>query len=100
VLETILPNTYLNLFASTLEIILKSFASIAQVFFGIRETKVALRLFSNWHWLWNSAKMLRTYVRRRKRGQEAKEDLARVQGEDTSGGWVEKARNARKEIIP
>jgi len=35
-------------------------------------------------------------VRRRKRGQEAKEDLARVQGKDTSGGWVEKARN-RKE---
>jgi hypothetical protein len=30
--------------------------------------------------------MLRTYVRHRKRGQEAKEDLARVPGEDTSGG--------------
>jgi len=30
--------------------------------------------------------VLRTYVRRRKRGQEAKEDLARVQGNDTSGG--------------
>jgi hypothetical protein len=30
--------------------------------------------------------VLRTYVRRGKRVQEAKEDLAWVQGEDTSGG--------------
>jgi hypothetical protein len=30
--------------------------------------------------------MLRTYVRRGKRGQEVKEDLARVQGETTGGG--------------
>jgi hypothetical protein len=60
VLDVILPNTDLNLFARTLEIILyipppphtkliggKSFTSRAQVFFGIKETKVALRLFSN-----------------------------------------------------
>jgi hypothetical protein len=32
------------------------------------------------------ATMLRTYVRRGKRGQEVKEDLARVQGETTGGG--------------
>jgi hypothetical protein len=30
--------------------------------------------------------LLRTYVRRGKRGQEVKEDLARVQGETTGGG--------------
>jgi hypothetical protein len=37
-----------------------------------------------------NGKLLRTYVRRRKRGQEANEhiakDLARVQGEDISSG--------------
>jgi hypothetical protein len=38
----------------------------------------------------SSGYVLRTYVRRRKRGQEANEhiakDLTRVQGEDISGG--------------
>jgi hypothetical protein len=38
------------------------------------------------HMKYTRETLLRTYVRRGKRGQEVKEDLARVQGETTGGG--------------
>jgi hypothetical protein len=60
----IFPNTAANLLANNFAIILympptkliglKSFNTSAPCFFGMRETKVALRLRSNWQCPWNS----------------------------------------------